>query len=789
MSGNTNEKPIANQVWSDLEQGLINIYIHKEMNTKRYMALYTNVFTFCTASSSLSQIHSLKHGPMSFLERRDQHHSDFVGSELYDQLRKYVTGYVTDVFQRGSEWNGEDLLRFYTHEWSEFRFSSKVVDGIFSYINRHWIKREVEEGNRSIFRCFTLTLAIWKQHLFIMLKDRIAEAALEQIYRERTGEPIPSKLIKGVVESYVELGIEHELSEADFIFPSSPSTSAENEEHRLSVYRTRFESKFLQTTREFYAKEAAEHFQQEQPDQIVDYMKKVENRLIEEEQRCNLYLHQSTQAKLAKCLEEVLIQSRLEAFKYEFPILLQNRRDADLARMYKLCDRVEFGLNDLRLSLENHIAKEGLNAITTVAEAASVDAKLYITTILQVHKRYVDLVSSAFKNEPGFIQALDKAATTFINKNAVTMKDSANGSVVNSNKSPELLAKYCDQLLRKSNKMPDEMELEAMLLDVLVVFKYIEDKDVFSKFYTKMFSKRLINEISASEDAEMSLINKLKQSCGFEYTNRMSKMINDVQVSKSTCTEFRKSLQGEDHLDLNILILSTGAWPSMNPTTFLLPQKLTDSMEEFKKYYDAKHNGRKLTWVLSVSRGELLCSAFGVKKIFTCTTAQMAVLMLFNDSLEYTFGSLLKSVDMDRKTLSITLNSLTKTEILKGCEPGTNLDYEDGRVVSLNMAYTNKKIKIDISKFAMRVDSKQENEQVQKTVDEDRKSIICACIVRIMKTRKTLVHQQLMTEVLQQLTVRFKPKVDLVKRCIGQMIEKEYMRRSDNQRDVYEYIS
>ena len=44
----------------------------------------------------------------------------------------------------------------------------------------------------------------------------------------------------------------------------------------------------------------------------------------------------------------------------------------------------------------------------------------------------------------------------------------------------------------------------------MVVFKYIEDKDVFQKFYSKMLAKRLVQHNSASDDAEASMISKLK---------------------------------------------------------------------------------------------------------------------------------------------------------------------------------------------------------------------------------------------------------------------------------------
>jgi cullin 1 len=44
----------------------------------------------------------------------------------------------------------------------------------------------------------------------------------------------------------------------------------------------------------------------------------------------------------------------------------------------------------------------------------------------------------------------------------------------------------------------------------MTVFKYVEDKDVFQKFYSKTLAKRLVNGMSASDDNEESMISKLK---------------------------------------------------------------------------------------------------------------------------------------------------------------------------------------------------------------------------------------------------------------------------------------
>lgn len=62
----------------------------------------------------------------------------------------------------------------------------------------------------------------------------------------------------------------------------------------------------------------------------------------------------------------------------------------------------------------------------------------------------------------------------------------------------------------------------------MVVFKYIEDKDVFQKFYSKMLAKRLVQHNSASDDAEASMISKLKVSIKCNVKN----IYMDLQTNK-----------------------------------------------------------------------------------------------------------------------------------------------------------------------------------------------------------------------------------------------------------------
>lgn len=76
----------------------------------------------------------------------------------------------------------------------------------------------------------------------------------------------------------------------------------------------------------------------------------------------------------------------------------------------------------------------------------------------------------------------------------------------------------------------------------MTVFKYIEDKDVFQKFYSKMLAKRLINFSSASDDAEANMISKLKDACGFEYTTKLQRMFQDMALCKDLNDSYKEKM-------------------------------------------------------------------------------------------------------------------------------------------------------------------------------------------------------------------------------------------------------
>uniref|UniRef100_A0AAY5EQD0 Cullin-1 n=1 Tax=Electrophorus electricus TaxID=8005 RepID=A0AAY5EQD0_ELEEL len=749
MSSNRSQNPHGlkqiglDQIWDDLRAGIQQVYTRQSMAKSRYMELYTHVYNYCTSVHQSNQARGPGVPPPKPSKKAPTPGgAQFVGLELYKRLKEFLKNYLTNLLKDGEDLMDESVLKFYTQQWEDYRFSSKVLNGICAYLNRHWVRRECDEGRKGIYEIYSLALVTWRECLFRPLNKQVTNAVLKLIDKERNGETINTRLISGVVQSYVELGLNE-----DDAFAKGPT---------LSVYKEYFESQFLADTERFYTRESTEFLQQ---NPVTEYMKKAEARLLEEQRRVQVYLHESTQDELARKCEQVLIEKHLEIFHTEFQNLLDADKNEDLGRMYNLVSRITDGLGELKKLLETHIYNQGLAAIEKCGEAALNDPKMYVQTILDVHKKYNALVMSAFNNDAGFVAALDKACGRFINNNAVTKM------VQSSSKSPELLARYCDSLLKKSSKNPEEAELEDTLNQVMVVFKYIEDKDVFQKFYAKMLAKRLVHQNSASDDAEASMISKLKQACGFEYTSKLQRMFQDIGVSKDLNEQFKKHLTNSEPLDRTYA-----------------RSCLERSYQRFTAFYASRHSGRKLTWLYHLSKGELVTNCFKNRYTLQASTFQMAILLQYNTEDSYTVQQLTDSTQIKIDILVQVLQILLKSKLLVLEDENANVDevgVQTGQLKKLRVKH----------QCAMKTEQKQEQETTHKNIEEDRKLLIQAAIVRIMKMRKMLKHQQLLAEVLNQLSSRFKPRVPVIKKCIDILIEKEYLERVDGEKDTYSYLA
>ncbi|OLN95668.1 Cullin-1 [Colletotrichum chlorophyti] len=741
--------------WKYLEAGIQRIMLDLErgIDMQIYMGVYTAVHNFCTSQKAVGL--SVPSGSIGSGNHRGAH---LLGEELYNKLIEYLRLHLEGLYAQSKTHTDEALLAFYIKEWNRYTVAAKYIHHLFRYLNRHWVKREMDEGKKNIYDVYTLHLVQWRRVLFEKVSKNVMDAVLKLVEKQRNGETIEYGQIKQVVDSFVSLGLDD----------SDPTKST------LDVYRFHFERPFLDATRDYYMNESKQFVAD---NSVVEYMKKADARLEEEEERVRMYLHADIINPLRKTCNQALIADHAALLRDEFQVLLDNDREEDMARMYKLLSRIPEGLDPLRQRFETHVRKAGLGAVEKVAsDAEKLEPKVYVDALLEIHHQYSGLVTRAFDGEAEFTRSLDNACREFINRNEVCKSGS--------NKSPELLAKYTDVLLRKSSTGIEETELELTLTQIMTVFKYIEDKDVFQKFYSRMLARRLVHSNSSSDDAETSMISKLKEACGFEYTNKLQRMFQDMQTSKDLNVSFKEHVAGlgitKNTLDSQYSILGTGFWPLTAPnTSFTPPPEIGEDCDRFTRFYKNRHEGRKLTWLWQLCKGELkagYCKNSKTPYTFQVSAYQMAILLMFNETDKHTYEEIAASTLLSPEVLDQALAILLKAKVLIASPEGKP---EAGKSFRLNYDFKSKKIRVNLNLGGAK-EAKQEEVETNKTIEEDRKLLLQSAIVRIMKARKKMKHTQLVSETINQIRSRFVPKVSDIKKCIEILLDKEYLERLED---------
>merc|ERR1712152_48037 len=157
----------------------------------------------------------------------------------------------------------------------------------------------------------------------------------------------------------------------------------------------------------------------------------------------------------------------------------------------------------------------------------------------------------------------------------------------------------------------------------------------------------------------------------------------------------------------------------------------------------------------------------------------------FNNTSEPTsFEELREASNIEDGEMRRTLQSLAcgKARVLTKVPKGK--DINDGDKFVFNKDFTNALFKIKINQIQLK-ETNDEQKATEERVFQDRQYQIDAAIVRIMKMRKTLSHNLLLTELYNQLKFPVKPP-DLKKR-IESLIDRDYVERDKDNSQQYNY--
>jgi cullin 3 len=664
-----------------------------------------------------------------------------------------------------------------------------MVRDILMYMDRTYVpqnrRRPVYELGLHLFRT-----TVWEHP---RVQPRVTQLLLDAVASERAGLLTDDRtLLKQNISMLLELGA------AD----------------SSNVYERDFETLFLGTTQEFYHRESLDFLSK---NTAIDYVAKAQARLDEEKVRAAaLGLAQTTEGPLQNIVETELIERHAESLvKMEnsgFAALLKDETKVEQLRdMYDLLVRVPSSVDFLRDALSERVKTDG-SALIADQERGQADPPAFVRGVLKMRDRYGNVVSTAFRGEKRAAKRLRESFEDFLNADA---------------RAASCLAIYVDELLRTGLKGATEAQVTAELHKVILVFRYLSDKDVFESYYKQHLAKRLLNNKSVSDEAERAMVSQLKAECGYQFTSKLEGMFNDMRISRDTRDAYnthKKTQQARQagggvgkSVDIQVDVLTTGYWPSQNVPPCTLPAPVNEAIERFSEFYLEKHTGRKLSWQTSTGSAELRAT-FGTgpnkyrRHDLCISTYQMCILMLFNEKSSLTLGEIRTATAIPDQELRRHLISLCtpKHRILRKGSKGKAIT-SDSDTFTFNADFTSKMRRVRVPLVSMKetatggsagapgaagtvgadgaAAADGSGGAVPANVEEDRRHLVEAAIVRIMKARKMLHHNDLIAEVTKQLSVRFVPSPQFIKKRVESLIEREYLEREENDRRMYTYVA
>ncbi|KAF1942558.1 Cullin-domain-containing protein [Clathrospora elynae] len=803
--------------------------------------------TWATIESAFREIHTKNASKLSYeelyrhayrivLKKKGEHlynkvhdfERDWLSSEVRASIQQLLSpNLVVDAQSvAGTTANerrvaGEKFLKGLKQAWGDHQVCTSMLADVLMYMDRVYC---ADQRRPSIFNA---AMVLFRDEI---LHSPVAETAtytilgllndiiLDQIQMERDGDVIDKQLIKSCV----------------WMLEGLHQDEVESEEQRL--YNTSFEVAYLDQSRNFYRRESELLLRDSH---AGAYCKHARRRIYEEDERCKQTLLESTAPKIQQVVEDEMIKNRIhELVEMESGVrfMIDNHRLEELNFVYDLNKRVDDKKTEITRAIQQRIVymgsdinKDAIAASQAPAAAPAADsadkgrgaaqekslnqqtvaAIKWVEDVLSLKDRFDKIWLESFESDHLLQQAQTRSFTEFINSPTFP-------------RSSEYISLFIDENMKKGIKGKTEMEIDTVLDKAIILLRYVQDKDLFERYYKKHLCRRLLMNKSISNEVEKQMISKMKIELGNNFTLKLEAMFKDMTISEELTAGFKKHVEGlgdrdPKRIELAINVLTSMTWPleSMGGVAAEeedqrprcnFPMVVDKIKRGFEKFYSEKHSGRQLTWLANMGSADIKAvfpkvpqkdGSFKERRHdLNVSTYGMVILLLFNElpaDQHLTFEEIQAQTNIPNNDLIRNLQSLAvapKTRIL--IKEPMSKDVKPTDRFSFNEGFQGKfvKIKVGVVSGGNKVESDRERRETEKKNDDSRQFCIEAAVVRIMKQRKELSHQQLVSETLGQLAGQFKPEVNMIKKRIESLIEREYLERVEGAKiDSYRYLA
>ncbi|KZV87176.1 Cullin-domain-containing protein [Exidia glandulosa HHB12029] len=690
----------------------------------------------------------------------------------------FPTSGASEPMQQSNE--GERLLKSVKDVWEDHCSCSTKLKAVLTYMDRSYTE------SAGVLPTYDMSLRLFLERIVhssqYPIQRHLVATLLNQIRIEREGYTINQSSVKGCILIFLTL----------------------NDESQKQVYKTDFEPLFLDESAQFYK---AEGNSLTGILSVPEYLQRVETRLTSEENRTNFMICAASWDRLRAIIEEHLITNHVQTVLGGLEAMVEHDNINDLSRLYRVLSMVPTGIPSLRRALKDSIAQRGKEINDASLRIGQPDgdadeptdpkgkgkakekigaagyaqnvAHKWVEDVLALKDKFDLMLKLGLNADVGIQASIFEAFESFINLNP---------------KAPEYISLFIDENLKKGLKGKTDDEVDAVLDKTITIFRFVTEKDVFERYYKTHLAKRLLHGRSVSDDAERGMLAKLKIECGFQFTQKLEGMFNDMKTSADAAQAYKEYLSTTDgpEVELDVTVMTSTFWPVMHTeSACLLPTIMTRACKSYEAFYLARHSGRRLTWQPSLGNADVRVQFKARSHDLNVSTLALVILLLFEDVPDggrLSYQQIKEATSIADVELSRNLQSLAcaKFKVLRKHPAGRDVSQDDE--FSFNDGFTAPLQRIKIAMIAARVEGKDETRETRAHIEEERKHQTEACIVRIMKDRKTMGHNDLINEVTRQLAPRFQPNPVNIKKRIEALIEREYLARGDD-RKSYNYLA
>ncbi|KAF3903499.1 Cullin-4A [Dactylellina cionopaga] len=690
-----------------------------------------------------------------------------IHERLKSRCKEHVSGPLRDGISSHSNRTDEYLVQVIESAWKKWQERLRVIQILFFYLNQAYLYPAPDKE-----QIWDMGLQLFSTH--IITDPRFRSSFLNGVFklyeRDRKGQA--------------------DIDSTNLLMASIRILS------NLGLYSSLFEPRFIDVSEGYYRILAEEETEE---DDVARYARECSSQIQKEIARVERFnLETSTKRDLIAIIEKEMILHHMFELTDSRGIeqLFSDSDTESLGLIYSVINRVDDAGSKLKPIWSKYIKDQGTAIVTDFERATEM-----VPRLLALKLSLETILKTSFDKDTDLGHALRGSFETFINEQR------KGAGYKNNSKPSEMIAKYMDLLLREGIKaisratgpeedehmmgMGDEDALLGHQLDqALDLFRFIHGKDVFEAFYKKDLARRLLMSRSASADAEKAMLSKLKTECGSGFTMNLEIMFKDIDISKENMMSFKMSKaasERKDKIDLQVTVLSQAAWPTYPETTVTMPQNVTQYMEAYHKYYTSKHKGRKLAWRNALAHCVLKANFPKGKKELAMSAFQAVVLLLFDDDKKpLSYEQIKSATSLPDPELIRTLQSLACAKVRPLTKHPKGKDVNITDTFTVNLSFSDPKIRIKINQIQLK-ETKEENNATHEQVTQDRQYETQAAIIRIMKSRKSIGHNELITETINQTKKRGVLDLADIKKNIEKLIDKDYMERTEE--GTYSYVA